>query len=143
MVGPLDFLILHDIFYFGLIDAVIAMIYWGIVVYASTRPYEKNALKVTLNTIFPLFIVGFFASVLGFSSIFAGLLVIITFAFSLHYFSYIPWKKMVPIMIPMLFYLFVLFYIVQWLRTPLLLIYATMLFVKGKIEMRGKKKFES
>ncbi len=143
MFNFVDFFIIHDIFYFGIIDAFVAMIYWGVIIYCAIVPYEKNALKITLNRLFPVFVAGFFAAFIGLTSIMAGILIIMVFILSLHYFSHLPWKKIISISIPLFFYLFVLFYIVSWLRIPVLLIYSTLLFIQGKIEMRGKKKFES
>jgi len=143
MFNPFDFLMLHDIFYFGIIDAVIAMIYWFIVVYSAKLPYLKSPAKATVDIILPVFIVGFFASVFGFSSVFAGILVISTFILASRYVAKIPWRDLVPIVVPVLFYLFVLFYIVGWLRIPLMLIFAFLSYVQGKVIMGGKEKFEN
>jgi len=143
MFNPLDFFMLHDIFYFGIIDAFIAMIYWAVVVYSAKKPYVKKPLKATLDVIFPVFIVGFFASIFGFSSIFAGILVISAFILASRYIAKIPWRDLVPIVIPVLFYLFILFYVISWLRIPLLLIFAGLFYVQGKVMMRGKEKFDN
>jgi len=141
--NPLDFFMLHDIFYFGMYGAIVSMLYWIIIVYAAKKPYLKNPLKGTLEVIFPVFIVGFFASVFGFSSVFAGILVISAFILSSRYVAKIPWRDLIPIMLPVIFYLFILYYIVDWLRIPLLLVFAGLSYAQGKVMMREKEKFDN
>ena len=106
-------------------------------------PYLKNPLKGTLEVIFPVFIVGFFASVFGFNSIFAGILVIAAFILSTRYVAKIPWRDVIPIMVPVIVYLFVLYYIVDWLRIPLLIVFAGLSYAQGKIMMKDKEKFDN
>jgi divalent metal cation (Fe/Co/Zn/Cd) transporter len=139
----LEFFALHDLFYFGLIDALISLVYWFIVVYASTRPYEKHPLKMTLNTLLPLFVVGFFLSFFGIPSILAGIIVFVTYLIALRKIQFVPMRTIVHVGLSMLIYFYILFAAASELRIFLILIYGTLLYIHGIIKMQGKQKFDS